>query len=145
MTVRVIRLAHPQDWEAFHRIRRTVLFEARGRYGVYDPDHRDDRHPDNHPLLFMEDGEPRGTARVDFLGHGRAGVRLVAIDMGNQGRGLGRKMMALVERYSADRNAMVLEVNSAPEAVGFYERLGWIMIDPAREQPLLERRFQPPL
>jgi GNAT superfamily N-acetyltransferase len=141
MTVELVELARPDQWEAFHHIRRTVLFEGRGRYGVYDADHPDDRLPDSHPLLFVEDGRPCGAVRIDLLGEERAGVRLVAIDAACQGRGLGRAMMALVERYAAERGAAVLELNSAPEAVGFYERLGWTVIDPNREQPLLERRL----
>ncbi len=36
---------------------------------------------------------------------------------------------------------LVLELNSAPDAVVFYQRLGWTLIDPARDNPLLERKL----
>ena len=141
MTLQLIVVSRPEEWAAYHRIRRTVLFEARGRYGVYDAEHPDDRDENNCPMLLMRDGQALGTVRFDLLGGDRAGVRLVAIDIGHQRRGHGRTMMALVEKHAAERGVSVLELNSAPEAVAFYERLGWAMIDADREHPLMERRL----
>jgi RimJ/RimL family protein N-acetyltransferase len=40
------------DWTAYHRIRRTVLFEARERFGIYDENNPDDRTEGNLPLLL---------------------------------------------------------------------------------------------
>ena len=92
-------------------------------------------------MLLLEDGRPLGVVRLDLLGQGRAGVRLVAIAPTSQRRGLGRAMMGLVERYAAARGVTVLELNAAPAAVGFYRRLGWTVIDPDRSEPLMERRL----
>ncbi len=50
-------------------------------------------------------------------------------------------MMGLVEAYATARAVVVLEVNSAPDAVAFYQRLDWRMIDPLRESPLLRKRL----
>jgi len=139
MLVELQRVSTPSHWDAFHRIRRTVLFEARGLFDVYDTDYPDDQVPSNHPLILIEDGQPRGAARLDFVGD-RAVVRTVAVQPNDQRRGLGRAMMALVERYAAEHGVLVLEVNSAPDAAAFYLKLGWTMIDPDRASPLLERR-----
>jgi GNAT superfamily N-acetyltransferase len=141
MTLELVKVSNPSDWEAFHRIRRTVLFAARGRVDVYDPNHPDDRAPPNHPLLMVEEGRPRATARLDFLGDHRAAIRLVAVEPENQRRGLGRAMMTLVEQYAARHGVVVLEVNSAPDAAAFYQKLGWTMVHPDREHPLLERHL----
>ena len=137
----LLRVEQPAHWSAFHRIRREVLFEARGRIGVYVSDHPDDLDPNNHPLLLLEQGRPRATTRVDLLGEHRAGIRLVAVEQENQRRGLGRSLMMLTEQYAMERGVLVLELNSAPDAVMFYQRLGWTLIDPARENPLLERKL----
>jgi hypothetical protein len=42
------RLSHPStpdEWNAYHSIRKKVLFENRGRFGIYE---------ENHPVLFIE-------------------------------------------------------------------------------------------
>ncbi|HXQ45670.1 MAG TPA: GNAT family N-acetyltransferase [Caulobacteraceae bacterium] len=141
--IELIRVNTPQQWAAYHDIRRTVLFEERGKFfsGDYSENHPDDRRAENHGLLLIEDGQPRGAMRLDFYGDGLAVVRTVAIEVGQQRRGLGSAMMGLVEAYATARAVVVLEVNSAPDAVAFYQRLDWLMIDPLRESPLLRKRL----
>ena len=141
--IELIRVNTPQQWAAYHDIRRTVLFEERGRFfsGDYCENHPDDRLPENHGLLLIEDGQPRGAMRLDFSGDGLAVVRTVAIEVGQQRRGLGRAMMGLVEAYATAHAVVVLEVNSAPDAIAFYQRLDWLMIDPLRASPLLRKKL----
>ena len=56
------------DWRAYHSIRRKVLFENRGQFGVYDQNHPDEHSDGNHPLLLIHNGEPIGVIRVDIRG-----------------------------------------------------------------------------
>jgi GNAT superfamily N-acetyltransferase len=135
----LVRVAIPEHWDAYHRIRREVLFENRGRYGVYDRDHPDEVAPQNHPLLLINSGRPIGTARLDCDPNGRGIVRLVAVAGREQRRGHGRTMMTLLERYAVKQGCTVLEVNSAPDAMEFYQRLDWTLVDAARENPLLSK------
>ena len=88
--VELERISTAQQWTAFHCIRRTVLFEERGLFGVYDEAHPDDRLAENHGLLLVEGDKPRGALRLDFRTDGVAVVRTVAIEVGIQRRGLGR-------------------------------------------------------
>jgi GNAT superfamily N-acetyltransferase len=50
---------------------------------------------------------------------------LVAIVSGGQRRGYGRKLMELVEGRALAMGSQRLVMNAAPDAVGFYEKLGW--------------------
>jgi GNAT superfamily N-acetyltransferase len=121
----LVRPATAEQWQAFHDIRRSELFEARGRYGIYDANHPDDANPGNEPLLLWLDGRPIGTARLDSFGDGLGVMRLVAIRAPEQGRGHGRKLDEMVEQRAHARGMHTLYVNAAPTAVGFYERTGW--------------------
>ena len=57
------------DWEAYHRIRETVLWEARGRFGVYDRGHPDEHVAGNHPLLLEHDATlMRSNVAEDAIG-----------------------------------------------------------------------------
>lgn len=112
------------DWRHMHHIRRTVLFRT-GRQSVeYDENHPDDRSECNVPYLLCLDSVPIGVVRLDFQEE-TAVVRLVAVIEDEQGRGHGREMDALVESEARQRGVKTLHVNAAPEAVGYYEKMGW--------------------
>lgn len=117
-------MASESDWRDYHTIRREVLWEARGRTGYNDRD-RDEYIPANHPLLLKLHRRPIGTTRLDDFGNGTGAVRLVAIVGDLQMRGHGRKLGELVEDYARSLGMTMLFVNAAPEAVGYYEKLGW--------------------
>lgn len=127
----------PQEWRAYHDIRRVVLFEARGRHGAYDPDHPDDRNPRNHPLLLCHDGEPVGTVRIDHRSAQAAIVRMVAIRQDVQGRGHGRRLICKAEQFILDLGCRTALVNAALAAQDFYRGLGYGVEawDPADGQP----------
>ncbi len=80
MKMQLLQVQDRNQWQAYHAIRRHVLFELRGQAG-YDEDHPDE-HRENHlPLLFIYDDVPVGTVRLDIglVGGAPATVRLVAI------------------------------------------------------------------
>jgi GNAT superfamily N-acetyltransferase len=115
------------EWAAYHRIRRTVLFEARGRIGAYDEHHPDERRPGNHPLLLLYDGEPVGVVRVD-VDQGRATFRRVAVREDAQRLGHGRTLLALAEAFARTERCGVAQSYVDPGAVGFYERCGFARV-----------------
>ncbi|MBD9490460.1 GNAT family N-acetyltransferase [Ensifer sp. ENS11] len=112
------------DQSAYHRLRRTVLFEARGRFD-YIPDGPEEIKERNLSLLFKLDGQPIGTVRLDQKPDGRAIVRLVTIAPDLQRRGHGTALLERVERLALSLGIRDLLVHSAPDAVGFYQKLGF--------------------
>jgi GNAT superfamily N-acetyltransferase len=93
----LVDVVDQDDWKAYHHIRRTVLFDARGVSG-YDANHPDEHSPTNHPLLLKHDGRDAvGTVRLDQRSAGGGIIRLVAIRSDYQRRGIGRLMMVHVE------------------------------------------------
>ena len=121
----LIEVTEPADWQAYHTIRREELFEARGRYGVYDENYPGERAANMHPYLLKLYGRPLGTTRLDVREDGSAIFRLVAITAGEQGRGHGRVLAQMVEERARAFGASTLYVNAAVTAVGFYQATGW--------------------
>jgi GNAT superfamily N-acetyltransferase len=88
---------------------------------------------DAETLVAVADGRVVGLATVharNVLHHARPVVQLTALvvppDM--RGRGVGRALVGVVERWAADRGADRLVLTTAlhrAEAPGFYERLGF--------------------
>jgi len=124
MSYELVIVRTPEDWDVYHCIRRTELFETRGL--IYDPDHADDRHPGHVPLLLQLDGAGIATTRLDFRDQGFAIVRLFAVTKSRQRRGHGRVLAALIEAFARQRGVIKLTVNAAFDAVGFYERIGFV-------------------
>ncbi|KQT44788.1 hypothetical protein ASG47_15250 [Devosia sp. Leaf420] len=125
MSYVLVAVTEPQDWVDFHAIRRQELFEAKGRFGVYNDKHPDDLADFAHPYLLKKDGRALGTVRLDLFGEGKAAVRLVAITRDAQGAGHGRVMEQLLTDRARALGVHTLLVNAAAEALGFYEKTGW--------------------
>lgn len=129
--------ASADQWLAYHEIRRSVLFEARGRFGVYDDGHPDESSPGNHPRLLLYRHNPIGTVRIDLAGT-VAILRLVAIRRDVQRQGHGRVMLALAERFARENGCRSLESTVATDAVEFYRKCGFEMVggsDPEAPPP----------
>jgi N-acetylglutamate synthase-like GNAT family acetyltransferase len=124
MSYELVEVTADSDWGDYHSLRRRVLWEARGRSG-YNERHPDEHLAANHPLLLKLDGRSIGTTRLDNLGDRRGVVRLVAIAADVQRRGHGRVLSALVEDYARRLGLRTLLVNADPQAVGYYEKMGW--------------------
>ncbi|WP_245497540.1 GNAT family N-acetyltransferase [Rhizobium ruizarguesonis] len=82
----VVQVSADEHWNAYHDIRRAVLFEARGLIG-YDASHPDDRRDGYFPLLLLLENTPVGAARLDLMDDAAACVRTVAIRTECQGKG----------------------------------------------------------
>lgn len=122
----LVAVATSEDWRAFHDIRRRELFEAKGRFGVYDDTHPDDLAPGNHPYLLKGDGRPLGVTRLDLWPEGMGIFRLVAITASEQNRGFGRILERLVVERAVAFGARTLCLNAIDTAVGFYRATGWM-------------------
>jgi N-acetylglutamate synthase-like GNAT family acetyltransferase len=124
MSYELVKVTSESDWREYHSLRRHVLWEARGRSG-YDEKRPGEYLAANHALLLKLDGRSIGTTRLDNLGDRRGVVRLVAIAADIQRRGHGRILSASVEDYARRLGLNTLFVNADPDAVGFYEKMGW--------------------
>ena len=114
----------PEDWQAFHSIRRTVLFEP---YGYeYDENHPDDHNPNNAPMLLELDSTPIGAMRVDLVPNRQTAImRTVGMVSEQQHLGYGRVFLSLAEQYARDRGCEEACVVAAKWAVGFYAKCGY--------------------
>jgi GNAT superfamily N-acetyltransferase len=119
----------PEAWDAYHRIRRTVLFERRGLFGQYDPNRPDELRIGNYPKLLAVDSNYIGVVRIDLSGD-VARLRRVAIDEPWQRRGYGRALVELSEAFAWELGARRMESDVAADAVEFYLKCGYSTAQP---------------
>ena len=124
MTHELRAVESEEDWATYHSIRRRVLWEARGQFGVYDQDHPDERSLGNHPLLLVYSGDCIGVVRVDVAGE-TAYFRRVAIREDVQRRGHGRKLLTLAEEFARESGCVRARSDVDPQATGFYREAGY--------------------
>lgn len=74
-----------------------------------------------------EGEEPVGCLSMRWLGDARVKLRQMAVAATWQGQGVGRRLVDEVLRVMAGAGARVVELHSREEAVGFYERLGFMV------------------
>ena len=127
-SVQASHVLHPveasEDWWAYHSIRRRVLFEARGQFGVYQEHHPDEAKPLNHPMLLLHDHRPIGVIRIDISAP-EVWFRRVAIVEGLQRRGHGSALLILAEDFAKTHGCTRALSNVDPDAVPFYQRCGF--------------------
>jgi GNAT superfamily N-acetyltransferase len=115
------------EWEAYHNIRRKVLFENRGRFGVYNENHPDESHPSNYPLILCHNAAAIGVIRID-INDRQAMFRQVAIREDQQRLGHGRMLLTLAEAFAQRQGCTHIAINVAWDAVGFYQRCGYTIV-----------------
>ncbi len=128
MAALLLSPCNAEQWEAYHDIRKRVLFDARST--AYDANHPDDTAPGNHAKLLAVDCVYVGVARVDIKGPA-AQLRRVAIDHPYQRRGYGREMISQIIAFCRREGVGRISSSVAPEAVGFYRRCGFVSTDAA--------------
>lgn len=118
-----------EEWASYHRIRRTILFERRGQFGVYDPNRPDEHTPGKFAKLLVCDSHHVGVVRIDIAGD-VAYLRRVAIEEPWQRQGLGRELIRLAESFAIEHGVRRMESSVAADAAGFYEKCGYALITP---------------
>ena len=114
----------PAQWRAYHDIRRRVLFESRGQFGVYDEHRANERAPGHHPKLLLYRRDPVGVVRVD-IDATTAIFRRVAVRSDVQRLGHGRVLLMLAQRFAQESGCVRLVSYVAADAVEFYQRCGF--------------------
>jgi predicted GNAT family N-acyltransferase len=110
-----------QDIAECFRIRVDVFVTEQGV-----PEEEEGDAYDEHALHFLawREGEAIGTARVVLLEEGRLGkIGRVAVDHTQRGLGVGA---ALIEAVEAAVKVERFQLDAQVDAMGFYERLGYV-------------------
>jgi GNAT superfamily N-acetyltransferase len=120
--------------EAFMRLAATTLVVTEGAIAMRSV------------LVAVADGKPAGVAALGQSGEDLE-LQLLFVDPSAIGLGVGRALFAAASRRLAEAGARRLLILSDPNATGFYQRMGAILIGdapsdaiPGRLLPLLEFR-----
>ncbi|MBN2247560.1 MAG: GNAT family N-acetyltransferase [Coriobacteriia bacterium] len=105
-----------------HAVRHEALFAP---FGIPRDDRWDDQGADRCHLAALVDGRVVGYACLVLDPDGSGHVRQVSVLERARGQGIGRELMAEVEREARRRGLSLVWLNARCTAEGFYHGLGW--------------------
>lgn len=117
---------------------RAASFPSPAGYVTTFPSAAQFREPEGAFLVVEVDGENVGCGGIRSLGAGRFEVKHLWLQPSVQGRGLGRVLLAELERRARLLGAteLVLDTNASLEAAGgLYRSSGYIDIEPYNDNP----------
>src|SRR5262249_34021696 len=110
----------PQQWSAYHAIRRDALFATLLPGQAYDERDSDEFEHHHLPHVLVRDGEVIGTVRIDLVSDTQAGLRLIAIRRDLQRQGHGSVLLRLAEQAARAFRWTQIVINAHPPALTFY-------------------------
>ena len=128
-----IRRALPSDAEEISRVIVRALHETNGRNypphvitavaANFSPDRVAEKLATRKAYVAIVDGAVVGTASL----HGPV-IRSVYVDPAYQGRGIGARLMDVLEGLAREQAVLSLSVPSSITAEGFYRKLGFVFV-----------------
>lgn len=115
----------PQEWTAYHAIRRDSIFASLLPGQAYDERDPDEFKQGHLPHVLVRDGEIVGTVRVDLIDATQAGLRLIAIRKDLQRQGLGAVLLELAEQTARAFGRTEVVINAHPTSLTFYLANGY--------------------
>ena len=128
----------PEDWAAYHAIRRDTLFARLLPRHPYDKNDPDEFLPGHTSCVLRYRDAVIGVVRIDEIDAQRVGLRMIAVRDDVQRGGHGRAMLALAEEQARAEGRSEVIINAHLTAVGFYLKLGYAAgewADPAPVPP----------
>jgi ElaA protein len=129
-------IAETRDIALCRALRRAVFTEEQG---VSEADEIDDQDEGATHLLALQGGVAVGTARILWLGE-VAKVGRVCVLTQARAAGLGAALIRAAVAVARDRGARRVKLGAQAQALGFYERLGFVAFGPAYDDAGLPHR-----
>lgn len=120
---RMIKCTHTWEYDHYHRIRRTVIFEPMGV--LYDPHHPTITGANHHHFLLLKGITPVGVAHLEMLTAKTYALRPFAVDIPYQTKGMGSYFLPYIEKWINRQGAHTVKLHANPRAINFYTRLGY--------------------
>lgn len=115
--------ATSQEKESALAFRQRSFFDERK---IKDPYVWTFDHKDHHHFALYRKRHIIGYAHIQFWPNHRAALRIIVIDEKEQGKGYGSYLMKFCEQTLKEKGIKVLQTEASPNAVAFYQRLGYL-------------------
>jgi GrpB-like predicted nucleotidyltransferase (UPF0157 family)/GNAT superfamily N-acetyltransferase len=112
---------HYEEWEEFHRLRKTLFKDLNVEY---DRNHPTINDPHHYSFALYRGAQIVGAAFVQLLDNS-AILRSLVIDENHQKKGYGAYLLLQLEKWVHDKNRSTLYLHSSKNAIEFYFKQGY--------------------
>lgn len=120
---RFLRPTHHQEWEDYHRIRKTEILDPLGV--MYDANHPSMTSSTAQHFILCCGVDVRTVAHIDILNQSQAALRALATDKRFQSQGYASALLVLIEKWLKKQGIHTLHTHSHIHAKTFYEKQGF--------------------
>ncbi len=128
----------PAEWAAYYRLRYAVLRAPWQQPPGSERVPADDEPGTMHALLLADASlaanatpEALAVGMLQPTGAGQGQIRFMAVASAAAGTGLGSRVVAWLEEQARAAGLREIVLHSREAAVGFYERLGYVVVEPS--------------
>ena len=125
-----LKLVHPVtavEFENYYHLRWEIL---RKPWGLPRGSERDELEETAFHLMAIDEyGKVQGVCRLHFIDKKKGQIRYMAVRTGMQGKGIGLMLLNEAESYAMKNGIQQIILQSRENAVGFYERLGFNLVE----------------
>ena len=124
----------PAEWAAYYRLRYAVLRQPWQQPPGSEHVAADDEPGTMHALLLAAPAALPQALAVGMLqptSTGQGQIRFMAVAPAAAGTGLGRQVVAYLEAQARAAGISEIVLHSREAAVGFYEKLGYTVVEPS--------------
>ena len=124
----------PAEWAAYYKLRYAVLRQPWQQPPGSERVPADDEPGTIHALLLAETADAPEALAVGMLqpaGPAQGQIRFMAVAPAAAGTGLGQRVVAYLEAQARAGGLREIVLHSRETAVGFYEKLGYAVVEPS--------------
>ncbi len=82
-----------------------------------------------HVMATDEQSNVIGCGRLHFIADNQAQIRYMAVTPEHENQGIGKKLLDELEHYAAKNGAKDIMLHARENAVGFYQRAGYSLVE----------------
>ncbi|MBF9221924.1 GNAT family N-acetyltransferase [Hymenobacter ruricola] len=122
----------PAEWAAYYRLRYEVLRQPWQQPPGSERVPADDEPGTLHALILADDAAAAlAVGMLQPTGQRQGQIRFMAVAPEAAGAGLGRQVVAYLEAQARAAGLVEVVLHSRESAVGFYEKLGYAVVEPS--------------
>jgi N-acetylglutamate synthase-like GNAT family acetyltransferase len=117
-----------EEWDTYYHLRWKVLRQPWNQPLGTERDTLEDQA--KHFAAF-EEANIIGVGRLDHVDFGVCQIRFMAVQPSCQSKGIGANLMNTMEQDAWNSGAIEIILHARAQALGFYEKLGYVCIEPS--------------
>jgi predicted GNAT family N-acyltransferase len=114
------------DFEQYFQLRWKIL---RKPWHQKKGTEQDNDEKTSYHLMAIENNTVLGVARLQLITQNKAQLRYMAVENTHSGLGIGKAIVQSMENYALNNNIHSIMLHARENAVGFYEKLGYKIIE----------------